>query len=119
MFGTVRLPATKFKRLLLRGPPSAECATDSGVLSARRFRDSLGGVQTFSRPPRARWLSSAAADFLRANALRFAPPAAPSTSTIRSGWWWPVFDATPLLLPNDAPSAFLPALPPGSGQRLD
>ena len=41
---------------------------------------------TFSLLPRVRWRSSAAADLLRANALRCAPPAAPSTSTIRSGW---------------------------------
>jgi hypothetical protein len=41
MFGTVSLPATKFKQLLLSGPPSAEGATDSGVPSATRFLDSL------------------------------------------------------------------------------
>jgi hypothetical protein len=37
MFGTVGLLATKFKRLLLSGPPSAECVTDSGVPSATGF----------------------------------------------------------------------------------
>jgi hypothetical protein len=41
MFGTVSLPTPKFKRLLLPGPPSAECATDSDVPSATRFLDSL------------------------------------------------------------------------------
>src|SRR6266567_9246956 len=117
MFGTVSLPTTKFKQLLLSGPPSAEGATDSGASSAAGFLDSLRCVGTFSLLPRVRWRSSAAADLLRANALRCAPPAAPWTDTIRSDWWWPVSDATPLRYPSDAPSVFLPAIPPGSGQR--
>jgi hypothetical protein len=32
MFGTVSLPATKFKRLLLSGPPSAERAAEIQAL---------------------------------------------------------------------------------------
>src|SRR6516162_7159076 len=32
--------SSQFKRLLLCGPPSAECPTDSGVPSATRFLDS-------------------------------------------------------------------------------
>src|SRR4030095_2580112 len=65
------------------------------------------------------WLSRAVADLVLANALRCGPPSAPWTDTIRSGWWWPVSAATPLRYPSDAPSAFLLALTPGSGQRSD
>ena len=41
VFGAVNLPATKFKRLLLSGPPFAEGARDSSVPSATRFLDSF------------------------------------------------------------------------------
>jgi hypothetical protein len=41
MFGTVSLPTTKFKQLLLFGPLSAEGATGSNVPSATGFLDSL------------------------------------------------------------------------------
>src|SRR5580692_5895526 len=67
-------------------PYAYECATDSDVPSATRFLDSLGCVGTSFLLPTVQWRSSAAADFLRANVLRSAPPAERSTSTIRSGW---------------------------------
>jgi hypothetical protein len=41
LFCTVSVPRTKFKPLLLSGPPSADGATDSGVPSATGFLDSL------------------------------------------------------------------------------
>ena len=119
MFGTVSLPSSEFKRLLGSVPPSAECAVGSSAPSAPEFLDSLLCVGTFSLLPGVRWPSSAAADLLLASVLRSGPPVAPSTGTIRSRWWWLVSGATPLRYPSDVPSASLPALPPGCGQRLD
>jgi hypothetical protein len=62
------------------------------LLNARRIQallqqqDFLIAFDASELLPRVLWPSSAAADFLRANALRFAPPAGPWTGTIRFGF---------------------------------
>jgi hypothetical protein len=102
-----------------------QAAVDLGLEDGQKLRVDSTVVQTDIHHPTDNTLLwdvvrvNAAADFLRANVLHFAPRAALSTGTIRSDWWWPVSAATPLLYPSDAPSGFLPTLPPGSGPRSD
>ena len=94
-----------------RGAPF-DIASDSGVPPEQDFLIAFDAAELLLcfQGPVAQ--SSAAVRLLLASVSRCEPPAAGWTGTIRWGWWPPVSGATPLLHPRDAPSAFLPDLPP-------
>jgi len=118
MFCTVSVPTTKFKRLLLSGPPSLNARwiqaflqqqdffnLDASETSSLCFQESCGGPA--QRP-------DLLSPTLYVGATRLHVDKHDSIGLVVAS-----FDATPLDTQAMQPSAFSSSLPTGSGQRLD